>query len=77
MYKRQVQNPGGMVKTVAHQRSNKSYWISLIGNATFVAKVTVPLADALQGDFKAITWEETGEQQAYENFVRGLKKSEL
>ncbi|MCI1634479.1 MAG: diaminopimelate epimerase [Liquorilactobacillus nagelii] len=73
----EVQNPGGMVKTVAHQRSNKSYWISLIGNATFVAKVTVPLADALQGDFKAITWEETGEQQAYENFVRGLKKSEL
>lgn len=73
----EVCNPGGMVKTIVHQRQDSSYWISLIGNATFVAEVTIPQDAALQGDFQAATWQETGEQAAYENFVRGLKKDEI
>lgn len=67
-----VINPGGMVKTIVHQRTDGAYWISLIGNATFVARVTVAQPAALAGDFSQATWQATGEQAAYEKFVRGL-----
>ena len=69
-----VINPGGMVKTKVHQRQDGSYWMSLIGNASFVAKVELEQADAMQGDFTKATWNETGEQAAYEEFVANLKK---
>ncbi|KRM96527.1 diaminopimelate epimerase [Liquorilactobacillus aquaticus DSM 21051] len=64
-----VFNPGGMVKTCVHQRENGSYWMSLIGNATFVAEVKLAQAAALKGDFKHVVWNETGEQKAYEKFA--------
>ena len=69
-----VINPGGMVKTKVHQRQDGSYWMSLIGNASFVAEVELEQADAMQGDFTKATWNETGEQAAYEDFVANLKK---
>ena len=68
-----VINPGGMVKTIVHQRPDKTYWISLIGNATFVAKVFVSQAAAQKGDFSQVKWQETGEQVAYQEFVRRLR----
>lgn len=67
-----VINPGGMVKTIVH-KDNGKYWISLIGNATFVAHVEVDKDAALKGDFSNHVWKETGEQKAYENFVASLK----
>lgn len=67
-----VINPGGMVKTIVHKDKGK-YWISLIGNATFVAHVEVDKDAALKGDFSSHVWKETGEQKAYEDFVASLK----
>ncbi len=64
-----VFNPGGMVKTCVHQREDGSYWMSLIGNATFVAEVTVDQSAAFKGDFKEAIWNETNEQDAYEEFA--------
>ncbi|KRL01409.1 diaminopimelate epimerase [Liquorilactobacillus capillatus] len=71
-----VFNPGGMVKTRVHQRTNGAYWMSLIGNATFVATVEVAQSAALEGDFKDISWKETGEQAAYEDFATAISKGE-
>lgn len=67
-----VINPGGMVKTIVHKDKGK-YWISLIGNATFVAHVEVDKDAALKGDFSNHVWKKTREQKAYENFVASLK----
>ena len=67
-----VKNPGGMVKTIVHRKEDGNYFMSLIGNGTFVAKCTVSLDEALLGDFSAATWEETGEQASYEKFVKKI-----
>lgn len=69
-----VINPGGMVNTKVHQRADKSYWMSLIGNASFVANVNIDQKAALAGDFSQVDWEETKEQAAYEKFVATLQK---
>ncbi|AVK63250.1 diaminopimelate epimerase [Lactobacillus sp. CBA3606] len=67
-----VTNPGGMVKTVVHQGADEEYWMELIGNATFVKFVTLPLAAALKADFSEATTTITGEQPAYEAFIAGV-----
>lgn len=69
-----VLNPGGMVQTIVHQRLDGSYWISLIGNATVTASVSLDAKEAMLGNFSQVKWSETGEQRAYENFVDSLKK---
>ncbi|KRN05265.1 diaminopimelate epimerase [Liquorilactobacillus sucicola DSM 21376 = JCM 15457] len=71
-----VFNPGGMVKTCVHQRKNGSYWMSLIGNATFVANVKVDQSAAFRGDFTAAVWDEKNEQDAYEKFVVQLQRGQ-
>lgn len=68
-----VTNPGGMVKTVVHQGADEEYWMELIGNATFVKIVSIPLDEALADDFTQATTTVTGEQVAYEDFVESLK----
>lgn len=68
----EVLNPGGMVNTRVHVRKNGSYWMSLIGNATFTAEVELSQDQALIGDFADVKWIETSEQAAYENFVGNL-----
>ncbi|MFC6180111.1 diaminopimelate epimerase [Lactiplantibacillus daowaiensis] len=67
-----VTNPGGMVKTVVHQGADEEYWMELIGNATFVKIVTLPLEEALAADYSQASVTVTGEQTAYENFVETL-----
>jgi len=67
-----VTNPGGMVKTVVHQGADEEYWMELIGNATFVKIVTLPLEAALAGDFSQASVTVTGEQAAYADFVGSL-----
>lgn len=71
----QVTNPGGMVHTVVHQGADEDYWMELIGNATFVRIVTLPVEAALAGDYSTATATETGEQPAYEQFVANLSQS--
>lgn len=69
-----VCNPGGMVKTkVNHQVAGGEDYIDLIGNATFVRTTTIPLDDALAGDFGTAVSNETGEQRDYEDFVAQLQ----
>lgn len=46
----QVTNPGGMVQTIVHKREDGTYWMDLIGNATFLNKISISLEDIL--DFK-------------------------
>ena len=64
-----VYNPGGMVKTVVHQRENGKYWISLIGNATITASVDLDISSALKSQFTGAKWKETNEGQAYDCFA--------
>lgn len=68
-----VRNPGGMVKTVVHQNDNGEYWMSLIGNATNVANVTVDLADAMNGDYSHAKWVPTNEQENYLEFISSIR----
>lgn len=67
-----VKNPGGMVKTVVHQDEGGNYWMSLIGNATNVANITIELADALNGNFSKAKWISTDEQDAYLKFISSI-----
>lgn len=70
----QVVNPGGMVKTKVHQYNNGNYWMSLIGNATFVAHVELVQEQALEGIFTSAVWKATKEQAAYQGFVNSIVK---
>ncbi|WP_125608206.1 diaminopimelate epimerase [Lapidilactobacillus bayanensis] len=75
-----VQNPGGMVKTIVHQNTdpkrNSKYWVSLIGNATFMGTATVDFAEIMTHafDLTTVKFAETGEQERYQAFVRNLNK---
>ncbi len=70
----EVYNPGGMVKTIVHQRQDGTYWISLIGNATITANVVLDEKAALTGNFSEVVWQETGEEKQYQRFITSLKK---
>lgn len=70
-----VYNPGGMVKTRVHQKDH-TYWIDLIGNATFTDIIEVDednlhKATVTKQNSK-IT--DTGEESAYKKFVQNLPK---
>lgn len=67
-----VHNPGGMVKTVVHQDPEGSYWMELIGNATFTHVVLAELADLLVGDFSQANIKETGEIKTYQDFLETI-----
>lgn len=67
-----VYNPGGMVQTIVHQEADGRYWIELIGNASVIAKVTVPESALQQGEFTGATVTDTGEQAEYARFVGAL-----
>ncbi len=68
-----VYNPGGMVKTIVHYEKN-SYWIELIGNATFTHRIKLSEADLRKGDFSNVQIQKTAEQSAYEKFIANLPK---
>ncbi|WP_461213950.1 diaminopimelate epimerase [Lacticaseibacillus sp. GG6-2] len=67
-----VYNPGGMVQTIVHQEASGRYWIELIGNASVIAKITVPESTLATGDFTGATVTDTGEQAQYASFVSDL-----
>lgn len=70
-----VYNPGGMVKTVLHQKDH-GYWIELIGNATETHTIEIPEDQLHSGQVKLneVKTEETGEQESYLDFVDQLTK---
>lgn len=68
-----VYNPGGMVKTIVHYEEN-SYWIELIGNATFTHQIKLSETDLRKGDFSNVQIKKTDEQTAYEKFIANLPK---
>lgn len=73
-----VYNPGGMVRTILHHDDHR-YWIELIGNATFTHRIQVPEEALHDANVTAenVTYEETGEQAAYLNFISHLNKPNL
>lgn len=70
-----IYNPGGMVKTIVHHQDHR-YWIELIGNATFTHQINIHETQLHAGDFDPAAAEikETGEEQAYQDFVASLPK---
>ena len=71
-----VYNPGGMVKTMVHH-DHERYWIELIGNATVTATITVPDEALESGKLTQATFQPTGEQAAYEQFIDSLPHRDL
>ena len=70
-----VYNPGGMVKTIAHNDDDQ-YWIELIGNATVTEQIDVSeqaLHEANVTDSN-VSVHHTNEQAAYDKFVNDLPK---
>lgn len=65
-----VYNPGGLVKTIVHQNKNRQYWIELIGNATFTAKIEFDERRL----FDIYSWEieSTGEETDYQKWVKQI-----
>lgn len=63
-----VYNPGGLVKTIVH-RDQRSYWIQLIGNATFTHEIEIDEEDLRTHQFNKAKITDTHEQAAYEKFV--------
>ncbi|TSO26206.1 diaminopimelate epimerase [Lactobacillus sp. LL6] len=65
-----VYNPGGMVKVIVHHDS--TYWMELIGNATFTKIINLPEKSLYDFNFSHAQVINTNEQQDYENFVASL-----
>ncbi|MDD9138844.1 diaminopimelate epimerase [Fructobacillus sp. CRL 2054] len=68
-----VFNPGGMVKTNVHPNAEHP-WIELIGNATFLDKVSLDESDLHQAKLEEsnFTITKTNEETAYQAFVESL-----
>lgn len=73
-----VYNPGGLVKTIAHF-ANGRYWVELIGNATFTHQIDVPEEALHSAGVTAANSQvtATGEQEAYEQFIKSLPSFNL
>lgn len=65
----QVTNPGGMVQTIVHKREDGTYWMDLIGNATFLNKVSISLEDILDSKLNNSSLVSLNEAKAYREFI--------
>lgn len=68
----QVNNPGGMVQTIVHKKEDGTYWMDLIGNATFLNKVSISLEDILEHKLDNARIESFGEDKVYREFIESL-----
>lgn len=66
-----VYNPGGKVQTIVHHE-NHTYWIELIGNATFTDQIEISETDLHNCDFSSINITSTEEESDYQNFIQNL-----
>ncbi|WP_105956472.1 diaminopimelate epimerase [Apilactobacillus quenuiae] len=67
-----VYNPGGMVQTKVHNTPNNQ-WIELIGNATFVGKISISEKKLHSATVDNINFTDTGEETDYQKFVGSIK----
>ncbi|GAA6237816.1 diaminopimelate epimerase [Apilactobacillus micheneri] len=67
-----VYNPGGMVQTKVHNTPNNQ-WIELIGNATFVGKLSISEENLHAAKIGNIKFTDTGEELDYQKFVDSIK----
>ncbi|UQS84438.1 diaminopimelate epimerase [Apilactobacillus apisilvae] len=69
-----VYNPGGMVQTKVHDTPNKQ-WIELIGNATFVGKLSVNESNLHSANISNENSEfiDSSEEKYYQKFVESIK----
>lgn len=72
-----VFNPGGMVQTIVHQKKDGSYWMELIGNATFIAEIHLSEEHLLSSQFEKAMVRLYQEEKAYQEFVESAKKNKL
>lgn len=68
----QVTNPGGMVQTIVHQKIDGSYWMDLIGNATYLNKFSISLEDILSHKLDNGKCIQLDEDMAYRDFVENI-----
>lgn len=68
----QVTNPGGMVQTIVHQDKDGAYWMDLIGNATFLNKVTISLEDSLNHKLTNASITSLNEDKVYRKFIERI-----
>jgi len=72
-----VYNPGGMVKTNIQLGTTKeTSKIRLIGNATFTHDINVAESDLHNNQLDNLDISETGEEIAYQNFVKSINDNE-
>lgn len=69
----EVRNPGGMVRTIVHKKEG-TYWMELIGNATYTKRIQIDEADLLAGRLEQSVSRLTGEEADYQAFVQSLTK---
>jgi len=68
----QVTNPGGMVQTIVHKHEDGTYWMDLIGNATFLNKVSISLEDILDFKLNNGSFVSLNEAKAYREFIENF-----
>jgi len=68
----QVTNPGGMVQTIVHKHEDGTYWMDLIGNATFLNRVSISLEDILDFKLNNGSFVSLNEAKAYREFIENF-----
>jgi diaminopimelate epimerase len=69
-----IYNPGGVVETYVHgNNQSSSMWIQLVGNATHVATLKVSEQQLQHADTLSDSLIFTGEEDAYQAFVKTVK----
>ncbi|WP_407372382.1 diaminopimelate epimerase [Carnobacterium sp.] len=69
----QVINPGGMVQTVVHKNEDGTYWMDLIGNATYLNKLSISLEDILTHNLNNYAQITLDENENYHNFLKEIE----
>lgn len=68
----QVTNPGGMVQTIVHQKEDGTYWMDLIGNATYLSKISISLKDILNHQLANNKQIRLDENKNYHDFIKHI-----
>lgn len=72
-----VWNPGGVVQTIVHQKKDGTYWMELIGNATFIARINLSEENLFSYQFEEAVVHSYQEEKAYQLSVESIRKLEL
>lgn len=67
----EVRNPGGMVRTKVHT-DDKNFWMELIGNATYIARIQIDESNLLSRDIQEAEIEMTNESEVCDHFIKAF-----